>query len=454
MNLVVNLATTFAVLLLTSEAARATCYRPCGSPLSGTTGSPAAADALYILREAVGVTSYCYPCECDTDANGSVGATDAFRVLKRAVGGVIVLDCAVCGPVGSDDAFSRGRYALERKDITWANAEFACAVEADPDNSPAQFFYAASRIAAFVADEPELSELLVETGGDGRTDLYDFTMKYPQGVTLPTVARAKPVVLEAFGDELAAAIANLSEALEQEPFSTTFTSAMFPGGFAREYYEVDSADAAVLSAIYRKLRCALYFSIGGYHSSTFDLLHDGLGTACTTGFLANHSQFFTVSSTSAMAIAKSECKSAIGDAITALDLMEEESDPQSDDLVLFDDLSQPSDPRDTREVLVSLRNTFDQSISTLPACDSTPFPFYGGKAFDQPLTRNDLPVLTEDEFGHCVADKNSLPDLSFNGILPGAPTNEVRSQLFADHWPICQSLDIPPFLNPFGSSLE
>lgn len=63
----------------------------CGQPV--TFGDlPAASDALYILRTAVG-QARCSPCVCDTDASGATTASDALRCLKAAVGQEIQLQC-------------------------------------------------------------------------------------------------------------------------------------------------------------------------------------------------------------------------------------------------------------------------------------------------------------------------------------------------------------------------
>jgi hypothetical protein len=64
----------------------------CGQP--STDGlRPAASDALFVLRVAVGL-GQCVPAVCDVDANCSVNAVDALRVLKNAVGQAIELSCA------------------------------------------------------------------------------------------------------------------------------------------------------------------------------------------------------------------------------------------------------------------------------------------------------------------------------------------------------------------------
>lgn len=63
----------------------------CGAPATRKS-PPKASDALYTLRSSVG-TSSCAACECDTDSSGSVGAADALRILKKAVGQDIELTC-------------------------------------------------------------------------------------------------------------------------------------------------------------------------------------------------------------------------------------------------------------------------------------------------------------------------------------------------------------------------
>lgn len=56
---------------------------------------PAIVDALAALSAAVGVRE-CLLCECDADSNGSISAADALRILRRAVGLTGVLACPPC----------------------------------------------------------------------------------------------------------------------------------------------------------------------------------------------------------------------------------------------------------------------------------------------------------------------------------------------------------------------
>lgn len=66
----------------------------CGQPVSNGTKSNAA-DALAILRTAVGQTTPCAakPCICDVNGNGPTNAADALYALKIAVGQVLPLLC-------------------------------------------------------------------------------------------------------------------------------------------------------------------------------------------------------------------------------------------------------------------------------------------------------------------------------------------------------------------------
>lgn len=68
----------------------------CGQP-SSTAANPGAADALYVLRTAVGSLS-CDLCVCDVKPDAKVTAADALLVLKKAVGQDVVLDCPACVP--------------------------------------------------------------------------------------------------------------------------------------------------------------------------------------------------------------------------------------------------------------------------------------------------------------------------------------------------------------------
>lgn len=76
----------------------------CGQPSSSGT-APVASDALGILRAAVG-TLPCVTCVCDVTADGKIAAADALQVLKFAVGSGGTLKCLECqtsaeiGPLG------------------------------------------------------------------------------------------------------------------------------------------------------------------------------------------------------------------------------------------------------------------------------------------------------------------------------------------------------------------
>jgi len=432
-----------------SPACGSYCARPCGRPASRRSGGPAASDALFTLREAIGITSECYPCECDVDGNGTTTSTDALTILRAVVGVNVVLNCPVCGEVASDLAFERGRTALELQDLFWANRQFSCSVDADPANAAAQLFYALTRIPVYLAADPDLRDLLDEVGQTGSADMFNFTISFPDGVDLPTVARAKPVVLDALAAELEAAIGNLSVAIADRQFQTTITRKMSPGDIFDATFELDAADAAVLSSTYRAQRCSLYFSIGAYSASTFDLAHhDPAATICESSFVGDHPQFLTISSTAAMATAKAECERRVDDLIAAYDSMTAETDPQSDDLLVIDDVEAPDDPRDLRDTLVAVKQSFHQKTSSLPACDDRPFSFEIGKLFDSPITRLDLPDLSYED-PKCVVDTESFPDLMFNGVLPdGLPVHDLGDLLFRDSedWPLCKDVHLPGYL--------
>ncbi|HYC55429.1 MAG TPA: hypothetical protein VEL28_10905 [Candidatus Binatia bacterium] len=445
----------------TPSALAAQCSRPCGKPVSTQGSTPTTGDALFTLRTAVGVSATCYLCECDVNGNDTVTSTDALAVLRSAVGLPIELDCPACSPVQPSLAYARGVAALERESLRIANDEFDCAVELEPELAAAQFFRAITRVAVYVAADADLRELLVESGGTGSSDIYNFTLAFQHGVDVPTVARARPVLLQGLTDELAAAIEHLEVAVDDANFIAALSDAIAPEGLLSvgRLYEVDAADAAIVSAAFRQLRCILLFTIGSYHPSTFDRLREAPEAICDEDFVADHASFFTVAADPAFAAAKAECKGAISDLITAIDLIEDESDGQGDDLFVVDDVEREAfdlanvsgDPiREVRDVLVELRQSFENPTDDLPSCDEEPFPFALGKLFDAPLTRADLPDIGRNEFtGKCQVDEESFPDPSFHGLLPGAPDYSELGSLTSNAWPICQTIPEPPPLTLF-----
>ncbi len=85
--------------LANSDAAGSYCrsdctHRTCGVPKSGKAETPAASDALFILRAAVGL-EVCSARVCDVDGSGATNASDALRALKRAVGIELALTCPI-----------------------------------------------------------------------------------------------------------------------------------------------------------------------------------------------------------------------------------------------------------------------------------------------------------------------------------------------------------------------
>lgn len=73
-----------------------TCIGGSGSSIcadANENGSVSSADALQILRAAVGLPIACPLNRCDTDGNGSVSTSDALRALRVAVGQQVTLLC-------------------------------------------------------------------------------------------------------------------------------------------------------------------------------------------------------------------------------------------------------------------------------------------------------------------------------------------------------------------------
>ena len=66
----------------------------CGFPVSNG-AKPAASDALFVLKAAVG-SAECDLCVCDINGSGGVAAGDALTTLKAAVGIQVSYDCPPC----------------------------------------------------------------------------------------------------------------------------------------------------------------------------------------------------------------------------------------------------------------------------------------------------------------------------------------------------------------------
>jgi hypothetical protein len=389
----------------------------------------------------VGSGPGCYLCECDVNKSGNLSASDALADLKAAVGLNVNLRCPACGPVDTDVALERGRQALIRHDLFWADDEFACAVDADDSNSAAKLFHSVTRMARYVAENPDVRDLLDDMGGEGSLDAYDFTAYFPLSTNIPTVARAKPVLLDAFAAGLGQAINELSSVVVDTEFKAIVTRRMAPGDAtgANSAYEADASDATILSAFYRSIRCSLLYTIASYHSSTFDLVREDPKSACYEEFPTDFPTFLTVASAQSLQTAKVECRAAANDLLLALDRLEAEVDAQGNDLFLYDYLDTETYGRNPRLLLTATRNSFDDVTTMLPRCDGSPFPFELGRLFDAPITRTDLPTVYTDPLSEkCKADRDSFPDLSYNGVLPDAPEIAELERLELDWWPVCR----------------
>ena len=69
---------------------------PCGKPTNSTGAIPKSSDAQFTLRAAVGLVDCC-PRVCDADNTQTIVASDAQRILRKAVGQVVTLNCPTTG---------------------------------------------------------------------------------------------------------------------------------------------------------------------------------------------------------------------------------------------------------------------------------------------------------------------------------------------------------------------
>lgn len=112
--------------LLAASAAPAAQF-DCGQPKS-TGELPTTADALAILRAAVGIRNVCesMPCICDTNGNGILQVSDALLTLKAAVGQSVVLTCNCPVPTTTTSTTTTTLNPLCPLDAPLANLETDC----------------------------------------------------------------------------------------------------------------------------------------------------------------------------------------------------------------------------------------------------------------------------------------------------------------------------------------
>ena len=82
-----------AALQLAPGAAALAALGDCGQPVS-TGAGPLASDALFTLRASV-LLERCRPPVCDADGNCVVSTSDALRILQKAVGEDVILNCGM-----------------------------------------------------------------------------------------------------------------------------------------------------------------------------------------------------------------------------------------------------------------------------------------------------------------------------------------------------------------------
>lgn len=116
-----------ALLLVVCAATSAMAAKgDCGQPQSTGT-KPSAADALAILKEAVGQATACdaEPCICDVSGNGAVQASDALIALKIAVGQNQPLncDCEVTVSTSTSTSTSTSSTVPNPTALTWTTIQ-------------------------------------------------------------------------------------------------------------------------------------------------------------------------------------------------------------------------------------------------------------------------------------------------------------------------------------------
>ncbi len=116
-----------ALLLVVCAATSASAAKgDCGQPVS-TGAKPSAADALAILKEAVGQATACdaLPCICDVSGNGAVQASDALITLKIAVGQNQPLncDCEVTVSTSTSTSTSTSSTVPTPTPLTWTTIQ-------------------------------------------------------------------------------------------------------------------------------------------------------------------------------------------------------------------------------------------------------------------------------------------------------------------------------------------
>lgn len=332
-----------------------------------------------------------------------------------------VLQHAVAGGPSAEDKVAEGRAYLAAHDLRNAHISFGEAVSTDPTHPAANFFYSVTRILTTIND-PVFNTLLDRSGvSAGGRDLYNWTAHFQRdaenNIVLPAGTPTSGEIIDFLRDVLLPQVEGALHNLEV--IDRSFNLLLSPAEtLADKQLEVDYGDIA----FYRSLLHAAKSSIMIAEAYDLDVnIRDIVDKIKNDRFSLNsdilgaYVNFLNLKVSHSPAEAKISLRASIDSYLEASDFIRNETDPQGDDLIVFDPEDLEREAK-FRNVLGDIRKSLDGAAMVGDQEVDHPFLLDLTQFFDNPVNiRSYLPQFTQDnEIVPC-----SIPDPAFGGILPG-----------------------------------
>jgi len=331
-----------------------------------------------------------------------------------------------------------GRTYLTQKDIANANASFAAAVKAAPNNETANVFYAATRVLA-LPSQPPVQRFLDRLGVPATNrSIYHWTARLPadtNGVPLAPAGMSASEVTALLRTnmlpEIAAAAANLAVVVHTNFLLTISSNETTLGEVTLDYGDVLLARALLHAAEYYGYTIDSW-NLDAQLSELRELATNEEATV--EQLLARHPQLLAFSPTANLAAAKQAFTNAIGLYLQASAFIRARPDGQTR---LFNyDPDMFDKEREFRWLLTDLRDSLEGPVTLRTA------PTYAlnlERQFDGSHSlRSLLPQVAGNQF---LA--NTLPDETFGGLVSGLSAAQVEEFL-------AKAPGLAPWLEPLG----
>ncbi len=323
--------------------------------------------------------------------------------------------------VAQEDAIREGELALAAGDLRVANERFGQAVENDPTNPQANFFYAATRVMTQLIDNPQLlllaSQIGIDITGDA-SDVCALELTIPDEV-LPGAPRTG-AILTALRDvllpEIIGALGNLEQIPEDIdlPFNLMNLPICVQPATNLMAVELDGTDIQALHTILQSAYATLEFLT--VYNLDANLL--AATTQISRDILAGEPTLLNLNPDVDLSAVRELVDQALTDAIMTLALALAETDDQSNDVLVIVGEDVAGAQR-TMETLESIRQALEGPVVVNSE-------------------RLDLSLLFSGSFGSLrpftpVFDDSQCTAIDELGIITGTLTDTDPLSLFRGH---------------------